>query len=70
MKKSEPKHVDYRGESNIDRKPYWVVAWLRTAKSGDRYMALSFQPKDDDAGDARRPALAAAARDMDDHIPF
>jgi hypothetical protein len=58
LKKSEPRHCDYRSECNIDGKPLWVTAWLRTAKSGERYMSLSFAPKDADAGDARRPATA------------
>jgi hypothetical protein len=69
LKKSEPRHCDYRGECNIDGQSLWVTAWIRVAKSGDKYMALSFQPKDADAPAERRPAMALS-RDMDDDIPF
>jgi hypothetical protein len=62
MKKTEPQHCDYRGECNIDGKPHWVNAWIRTAaKSGDKYMALSFQPKEPEV--PRRPAMAATRDD-------
>jgi hypothetical protein len=70
LKKSQPSHADYRGEANLGGKPYWVVGWIRTAaKTGDKYMALSFAAKGDDAGDARR-ATSDARRDMDDENPF
>jgi hypothetical protein len=69
MKKTEPRHCDYRGEVNIGGQSFWITAWLRTAKSGEKYMALTFQAKDEQP-EERRPAMALSRDNMDDDIPF
>lgn len=38
-------HADYRGSIRINGQDYWLDAWLKTAKSGKRYMSLSAKPK-------------------------
>jgi hypothetical protein len=46
--KASDQHPDYRGEATIDSQPYRISVWLRIAKSGNRYMHLSFTPKHTD----------------------
>tara|TARA_R100000951_G_scaffold90032_1_gene78161 strand:+ start:10989 stop:11228 length:240 start_codon:yes stop_codon:yes gene_type:complete len=33
----------YKGKVNVEGKDYEIAAWLRTAKSGKKYMSLSVQ---------------------------
>lgn len=44
--KATDKHPDYRGNINVDGTDYWLSAWLKTSKSGSKFMSLSVQPKD------------------------
>lgn len=43
--KQSPKHPDYRGNCEIDGKQFWLDAWIKTSKAGDKFMSLSFKPK-------------------------
>jgi uncharacterized protein (DUF736 family) len=43
--KSEERHPDYRGSLNVGGTEYWISSWLKTAKTGKKYMSLSVQPK-------------------------
>jgi uncharacterized protein (DUF736 family) len=37
--------ADYRGSINIDGFDYWLNAWIKTSKAGEKYMSLSVKPK-------------------------
>lgn len=66
QKKTE-KHPDYQGTINVEGTDYRLAAWLKTSKSGDRYMSLSvseFQAKQ-----ATKPKMAAESF-QDDPMPF
>lgn len=60
---------DYRGSLNVDGKEFWIDAWLKTSKKGEKFMSLSVRPKM-----AREHAGAPAnppPRDFDDSdVPF
>jgi len=43
--KKTDNHPDYRGSINVDGQEFWISSWLKTAKSGEKYMSLSVQPK-------------------------
>ncbi|MDE2022082.1 MAG: hypothetical protein KGI71_04225 [Patescibacteria group bacterium] len=66
---------DYKGQAEIDRKPYWVSAWINESKKdGSKYMALRFEPKmaREHQGAAKNPP-AKKADDFDDDlsgVPF
>jgi len=53
------------GSCKIDGQFYWVSAWTKTAKSGQKYQSLAFTLKDDDENRATAPT-----EDYDDDIPF
>jgi hypothetical protein len=37
--------ADYRGTLNIDGAEFWLNAWLKTSKAGEKYMSLSVREK-------------------------
>lgn len=39
-------HPNARGQAKIDGKLYWVSAWTKETKSGEKYQSLSFQLQD------------------------
>ena len=51
-RKETEKHPDYTGSLNVDGHDYWLSAWLKTDKNGNKFMSLSVKRKD---GSADRP---------------
>ena len=65
--KQEETHADYQGEALIDGTVYWFNAWIKTGKSGKKFMSCSFKPKTD------RPAAkpkGGPIGDLENDIPF
>jgi hypothetical protein len=70
-RKTEDTHPDSTGTALIGGVEYWVNCWRREAKSGKRYLALSFKPKDEAAAQSKKPAGGGARpQDFNDEIPF
>jgi uncharacterized protein (DUF736 family) len=61
------KHPNARGTLNVEGREYWISAWTKTSKKGEKYQSLSVQPKEQ-----QEPARASAKADFDDDssIPF
>jgi hypothetical protein len=38
-------HPDYSGKINVDGTEFWLSAWIKESKEGEKYMSLSVQPK-------------------------
>lgn len=70
------KDPEYKGNATIGGVEYWVSAWLNTSKSGEKYMALKYQPKGADkyapAQTQIKPETVPADTDPfhDDPLPF
>ena len=45
-KKTSDNHPDYKGQANVNGSDCWVSAWIKTDKTGKKYMSLSFQAKE------------------------
>lgn len=45
LDKDEDRHPDYKGSINMDGKDFWLSAWLRESKKGNKYMSLAVKPK-------------------------
>ena len=56
-----------RGNINIDGVEYWLSAWTKTSKSGERYQSLSVKRKEE--RQAAQP-VADVPNEFDDEIPF
>ena len=61
-KKNNAKQPHYTGSAEINKVEYWVSAWIKTARSGQKYMSMAYTPKEE-------PALQVED-DIDDDIPF
>lgn len=45
--KNTDKHPDYRGTyTDGHGNEFWLSAWIKESKSGEKFMSLSTQPKD------------------------
>ena len=75
-RKETEKHADYRGSLNVDGTDYWVSSWIKTSKTGQKFMSLSVKRKD---GTAERPeqfvkkvqeTFPGAQIDLNDEVPF
>ncbi len=66
-----PSRPDYRGSAEIDRVQYWVSAWIKTSKRGDKYISLRFEPKQEKKTKGRAENESAQqTQDFNDDIPF
>ena len=70
--KKTDSHPGMKGSCQIDGKEYWVSAWSNTAKSGAKYVSMSFQSKDEAHSKGMDKAKQAAEPDPfeDSDIPF
>lgn len=48
--KETPKHPDYQGNINVGGQEFWLSAWLKESKAGEKYMSLSVKAKDGKPG--------------------
>jgi uncharacterized protein (DUF736 family) len=65
--KPSDNHPDYSGKINVDGTEFWLSAWIKESKEGEKYMSLSVQPKTDKGGRAK-PGKPDSNMDAD--IPF
>lgn len=57
-------HPDYKGSINVAGTEFWLSAWIKESKAGQKFMSLSVKAKDD------RQAPKAKPADEDSEIPF
>lgn len=60
--KAGEKHPDYKGTLNVGGKDFWIAAWIKTSRNGQKFMSLSVQSKDKNE--------RAAQGKKDSEIPF
>lgn len=66
-KQGNEKRPDYSGNCRIDGVDMWISAWLKEGKNGQKFMSLSFKPKDEQKGSS---TSASRKVEVDDEIPF
>ena len=71
-RKTEDQHADYNGSINVAGHDYWLNAWIKTSKTGKKFMSLSVKQKDGKPAPSpqRQGAGPSAREEMDDEIPF
>jgi uncharacterized protein (DUF736 family) len=67
--KQTDKHPDYRGQINVGGTEYWLSAWVKTSKKGNKFMSLSVQPKEQRRRESP-PDFDNRVEDLDDDLPF
>ena len=69
--KQEEREPDYNGSINVDGQDYWLAAWLKTSKKGQKYMSLSVRPKKAKEENAvPQETVSTAKDDLNDDIPW
>ena len=48
-RKDDAKFPDYKGSLNVDGVEYWISAWIKLSKDGQKFMSLSIKNKNADA---------------------
>jgi len=65
-RKENEKHADYNGSINVDGHDFWLNAWLKTDRNGNKFMSLSVKRKD---GTAARPEAKSFVKEAKRHFP-
>lgn len=64
--KQADNHPDYRGKINVAGTDYWLDAWIKTSKAGNKFMSLSVKPKE--APKRQMAKSRSGFDDLDDDI--
>jgi uncharacterized protein (DUF736 family) len=67
-RKDDAKFPDYKGSINVDGTDYWLSAWIKVSKDGNKFMSLSVKNKDQK--EAKAPTKHYPRQDFDDDVPF
>ena len=67
--KDDAKFPDYKGSINVDGTDYWLSAWIKVSKDGNKFMSLSVKNKNADA--SLQPKKKVKQEEFDDSdLPF
>lgn len=78
-KKEQDNHPDYQGNITVAGRKYRLAAWIKTGKSGIKFMSLAVKEFDDEqrqrndriqADHSARRTNGYANKDINDEIPF
>jgi uncharacterized protein (DUF736 family) len=68
-RKDDSKFPDYKGSINVDGTDYWLSAWIKVSKDGNKFMSLSVKNKNADA--SLQPKKKVKQEQFDDSdLPF
>jgi len=67
QKKLTDNHPNMTGSALIDGVEYWLSAWTKTDKNGNKWQSMSFTKKDQQK---TREQAEKAVSDIDDDLPF
>lgn len=63
-KRTEDRQPQYTGNVQVEGREYWLSAWVKESKQGNKFFSLSLTPKD-------QKVVQSAPQDVsDDEIPF
>lgn len=74
-KQGNESRPDYKGTLNVNGQDFWISAWLKSSKAGNKYMSLSVQPKEGRGERKQSDAKPGGGETngepaFDDDIPF
>ena len=68
QKREKDTHPNATGSALINGVEYWVSAWTKEDKNGNKWQSLAFKPKDEKQ--AERPQAKAKGFEDLEEIPF
>lgn len=71
-RKEKDTHPDYNGTCMIDGSEYYMNAWLKESKNGNKFFSFSFKEKGEKHRQIteRQQQMNQYSNDMDEDIPF
>lgn len=70
-KRENDKQPTHTGPLNVEGIEYWISAWTKESKAGEKFFSLSVKRKEGDIRHTERRAPAYDRNpDIDDDIPF
>jgi hypothetical protein len=67
QKREKDTHPNATGSALINGVEYWVSAWTKTDKNGNKWQSLAFKPKEEKA---QEPQKSGSLKDIEEDIPF
>lgn len=66
-KKENDKHPDFNGSLNVNGTEFWISAWKKESKAGEKFLSLSVRPKQEQTRQVSQPTRkkAEAFDDLD-----
>ena len=68
QKKEKDTHPNATGSCLIDGVEYWISAWVKEDKNGNKWQSLAFKRKEEKP--AEKPRKGGSFSEMDSDIPF
>lgn len=65
-----PNHPGYSGTINADGVEYWLAAWVKEDKNGNKYFSLSLKPKEEKKPEAKLSRKVDSDGFPDGPLPF
>lgn len=64
-KRTHDKQPEYTGSVEVNNVEYWLSAWVKESKNGQKFFSLAFTPKDQPQSQPVSPDVS-----VDSEIPF
>lgn len=67
-KRTNERQPEYNGSVEVNNVEYYISAWVKQSKNGNKFFSLSFTPK----GEQQETVTSSVAQpvDVDSEIPF
>lgn len=68
--KTEDKHPNAKGSALIGGIDYWIAAWTKTDKNGNKFQSLAFKPKDEAKANHEASKRMTKQTEEEEDLPF
>ena len=69
-KRTEERQPEYTGNCEINGQQFWVSAWVKESKNGEKFFSMAYTPKEQPVTPNVTPVTSNVTADVNDSIPF
>ena len=69
-KRTEERQPEYTGNCEINGQEFWVSAWVRESKNGEKFFSMAYTAKDAKPVTSNVTAVTPDVTNVNDAIPF